>query len=256
MVRKTTGSGKLLGSRRPSSRRRGDGTPGRSVDPQQGRSRGQPRPGRRAQTYRRTRVPGKSTGAIEIGGSGRRSDDGRDNSILQERRTRGPRWSWQPPEAGCADKATCNGKKAGNMTKALSNRRIVETPRREAVLGQTHWTACERGCRKRGLWPDEDPASPSQERRSATPDLRLCAPVLYSTVDILAAYIRYVSFYFNMLHHYETLATRSAYGPIAHHVRPRRHLLSAAGSRAEMRSRFKRWAEMTGTKRAAAGPGR
>ena len=70
-------------------------------------------------------------------------------------------------------------------------------------------------------------------------------------VDILAAYIRYFSFYFNRLHHYEKLATSSAYGPIAQHFRPRRHLLSAAGYRAEMRSRFESWAEITGTKRAA-----
>jgi putative transposase len=43
----------------------------------------------------------------------------------------------------------------------------------------------------------------------------------------------------------------SAYGPIAQHFRPRRHLLSALEHREEMRSRFESWAEMTGTKRAA-----
>ena len=43
----------------------------------------------------------------------------------------------------------------------------------------------------------------------------------------------------------------SAYGPIAQHFRPRRHLLSASKYREEMRSRFESWAEMTGTKRAA-----
>ena len=43
----------------------------------------------------------------------------------------------------------------------------------------------------------------------------------------------------------------SAYGPIAHHVRPRRHLLSASKSRQEMRNRFASWAEITGAERAA-----
>jgi putative transposase len=43
----------------------------------------------------------------------------------------------------------------------------------------------------------------------------------------------------------------SAYGPIAQHVRPRRHLLSASEYREEMRNRFERWAEITGTERAA-----
>jgi putative transposase len=43
----------------------------------------------------------------------------------------------------------------------------------------------------------------------------------------------------------------SAYGPITQHFRPRRHVLSAAEYREEMRSRFESWAEMTGTKRAA-----
>jgi putative transposase len=43
----------------------------------------------------------------------------------------------------------------------------------------------------------------------------------------------------------------SAYGPIAHHFRPRRHLLSAADYRQEMRNRFESWAEVTGTERAA-----
>jgi hypothetical protein len=61
---------------------------------------------------------------------------------------------------------------------------IKETPRLEAVLGKTHRTECERGCRKRGLGPDEDPAPQSKERRSETPDLLLCAPVLYSTFVI------------------------------------------------------------------------
>ena len=43
----------------------------------------------------------------------------------------------------------------------------------------------------------------------------------------------------------------SAYGPIAHHFRPRRHLLTASEYRQEMRNRFERWAEITGSKRAA-----
>jgi len=43
----------------------------------------------------------------------------------------------------------------------------------------------------------------------------------------------------------------SAYGPIAQHFRPRRHLLSASGYREEMRNRFESWDEITGTKRAA-----
>src|SRR5713101_2405537 len=43
----------------------------------------------------------------------------------------------------------------------------------------------------------------------------------------------------------------SAYGPIAQHFRPRRHLLPAAEYREEMRRRFESWTEITGTKRAA-----
>ena len=43
----------------------------------------------------------------------------------------------------------------------------------------------------------------------------------------------------------------SAYGPIAQHFRPRRHLLSAVAYRTEMRNRFESWAEITGNKRAA-----
>jgi len=42
----------------------------------------------------------------------------------------------------------------------------------------------------------------------------------------------------------------SAYGPIAQHFRPRRHLLSAAKYRKEMRQRFESGVEITGTKRA------
>src|SRR6266700_5463674 len=43
----------------------------------------------------------------------------------------------------------------------------------------------------------------------------------------------------------------SAYGPIAQHFRPRRHLWSASDYRQEMQNRFESWAEITGTKRAA-----
>ena len=43
----------------------------------------------------------------------------------------------------------------------------------------------------------------------------------------------------------------SAYGPIAQHIRPRRHRLSASAYRQEMRQRFESWAEITGTERAA-----
>jgi putative transposase len=43
----------------------------------------------------------------------------------------------------------------------------------------------------------------------------------------------------------------SAYGPIVHHCRPRRHVLSASAYREELRSRCESWAAITGTKRAA-----
>jgi putative transposase len=43
----------------------------------------------------------------------------------------------------------------------------------------------------------------------------------------------------------------SAYGLIAQHCRPRRHLLSASAYRQERRNRFESWAEITGTARAA-----
>jgi putative transposase len=43
----------------------------------------------------------------------------------------------------------------------------------------------------------------------------------------------------------------SAYGPIAQHFHPRRHLLSASAYHEEMKNRFESWAEITGTKRAA-----
>jgi hypothetical protein len=83
-----------------SSRRRGDGTRGGSTDPKQGRSRQQPRPGRRAKASCITNELGKAGGAGESGGSGRRSEDGRDNRTLPEQRARGPRWLLEWPEAG------------------------------------------------------------------------------------------------------------------------------------------------------------
>jgi putative transposase len=48
----------------------------------------------------------------------------------------------------------------------------------------------------------------------------------------------------------------SAYGPIAQHIRPRRHRLSASAYRQKMKPRFERWADVTDTARAASGPGR
>ncbi len=89
-----------MGCRHLSFRRRDDGTQGGSVDPKWGRSREQPRPGRRAKTQRITSEPGKSVGVVETGGSGRSSDDERDNITLSEQRTRGLGWSFIEPEAG------------------------------------------------------------------------------------------------------------------------------------------------------------
>src|SRR5262245_37655351 len=43
----------------------------------------------------------------------------------------------------------------------------------------------------------------------------------------------------------------SAYGPIAQHFRPRRHLMSASRYREEMHNRRASWADITGTERAA-----
>src|SRR5262249_21388237 len=45
----------------------------------------------------------------------------------------------------------------------------------------------------------------------------------------------------------------SAYGPIAQHFRPRRHLLSAPAYRQEMAQRFQMWGEITSTGMAAEG---
>ena len=43
----------------------------------------------------------------------------------------------------------------------------------------------------------------------------------------------------------------AAYGLIAQHFRPRRHLLSALEYRKEMGNRFEIWGQITGTERAA-----
>jgi putative transposase len=43
----------------------------------------------------------------------------------------------------------------------------------------------------------------------------------------------------------------AAYGPIASHFRPRRHLLSATAYRQDMPLRFPTWREITGTEKAA-----
>jgi putative transposase len=43
----------------------------------------------------------------------------------------------------------------------------------------------------------------------------------------------------------------AAYGPIASHFRPRRHRLTAAAYRQEMRHRFQTWQEITGSAMAA-----
>jgi hypothetical protein len=119
---KPLGAVKCLGYRRSSSRRRGDGTEGRSVDPKQGRSRRQPRPGRRAQTCGITSGPGKSVGGVETGGSGRSSEDGRDNRTLPEPRPRGLRWSSHRPEADWLIMPADGPEGTRATTKALSNR--------------------------------------------------------------------------------------------------------------------------------------
>ncbi len=93
-----------------SCRRMERGTYGRSAAANQGRSRRQPRPGRRAKTRCITRDPGKSARVFETGGSGCSSDDGRDNITLPEQRPRGPRWPFEWPEAESADNA---GRMAG-----------------------------------------------------------------------------------------------------------------------------------------------
>ena len=110
-----------LGCRCFSSRRRDDGTQGRSVDSKWGRSRGQPRLGRRAKTCRITSDPGKSAGVGETGGSGRSSEEGRDNITRPEPRTRGLRWLFIKPEAGGVDNTHREGKTA------CERRRLYQT---------------------------------------------------------------------------------------------------------------------------------
>ncbi len=107
LLRKATGVWGTLWSfvPRSSSRRMGSGTHGRTTDPKQGRSRGQPKSGRRAKTCRITRDPGKSAGVFETGGSGCSSVDARDNTTLAEQRTRGSRRLLERPEAWSADNA-------------------------------------------------------------------------------------------------------------------------------------------------------
>ena len=84
------GSGKDWGfAPELSSRRRGDGTCGRIVDPKQGRSWSQPRSGRRAKTRCISRETVKSARDFKTGGSGRSSAEARDNTTLAERRSRG-----------------------------------------------------------------------------------------------------------------------------------------------------------------------
>jgi hypothetical protein len=52
-----------------------------------------------------TNVLGKAGGAIETGGSGRSSEEERDNRTLSEQRTRGPRWLLKWPEAWLVENA-------------------------------------------------------------------------------------------------------------------------------------------------------
>ncbi len=104
-----------------SSRRRGDGTHGRITDPKQGRSWRQPRSGRRAKTCCISSDPVKSAGVSKAGGSGRSSEDGRDNRTLPERRTRGLRWPLERPEAWSADNADRLWQEGTRATKAVSN---------------------------------------------------------------------------------------------------------------------------------------
>lgn len=123
---KPLGAGTYLGCRCSSSRRRGDGTEGRSVDLKQGRSRRQPRPGRRAETRGITSAPGKSVGVVETGGSGRSSNDGGDNRTLLEPRTRGLRWSSCRPEADWLIMPADEQEGTRATTKTLSNREREE----------------------------------------------------------------------------------------------------------------------------------
>ena len=80
------------------------------------------RSSRKARISRITSDPGKSGGAIEIRGSGRSSEDERDNITLSEQRTRGSKWlpSWS--EARPVDNAGRISQKGLLATKAKSNR--------------------------------------------------------------------------------------------------------------------------------------
>jgi hypothetical protein len=64
---------------------------------------------------------GKSAGVVETGGSGRISDEGRDNITRLEQRTRGLRWSLQQPEAGGVDNTHRQGRAA------CERRRLYQT---------------------------------------------------------------------------------------------------------------------------------
>jgi hypothetical protein len=127
--RKAFGRRDPLGYGLSSSRRKGDGTQRRSTDLKQGRSRRQPRPGRRAKTCGITSGPGKAAGANETGGSGRSSEEERDNTTRSEPRTRGPGWS---PRGGPRLGGLRNppeGQEGQRATKALSNWGAVEVCR-------------------------------------------------------------------------------------------------------------------------------
>jgi len=105
-VEEGPGSGEYLGYGHSSSRRRGDGTEGRSADPQQGRSRGQCRPGRRAKTPSIPSDPEKAPGVGETGGVGQSSEERWDNTTRSEPKTCGPWWLWLESEAEGPEKTT------------------------------------------------------------------------------------------------------------------------------------------------------
>jgi hypothetical protein len=109
-----------------SSRRRGDGTCGRSADPKQGRSRRQPRPDRRAKATCITNELGKSGGAGETGGSGRSSGDEGDTITLSEQRARGPRWLLERARGGLVENASRVTQGGALATKTTSNRDATE----------------------------------------------------------------------------------------------------------------------------------
>ena len=108
-----------------SSRRRGDGTCGRSADPKQGRSRRQPRPDRRAKAACITNELGKSGGAGETGGSGRSSGDEGDMITLSEQRARGPRWLLERARGGLVENASRVTQEGVLATKTTSNRDVL-----------------------------------------------------------------------------------------------------------------------------------